>query len=113
MTTVLFSGVGTETLVVVLVALSIVHIVLDAIFTPVAIAIAQIWIKKELSYWPVFLSAFLLGEIVLLPILGDHIGFIDTLGYSYPLAMIVGYACGILASFGLSKNKNAGTGKMN
>jgi hypothetical protein len=103
MNTVLFSGIGTSTLVAILVALSIAHLVLNAIFTPIAIAIGKIWIKKELSYWPVFLSAFLLGEIVLLMVLDKYINFINFLSYAYPLAMIIGYTCGLFASLGLSK----------
>lgn len=107
MNVVFYSGPSASQMTIVFAIVSVVHIVITFIFAALAILIAGIFTKKKIAYWPVFLFAFLAGEIWLLPMRYDYTGE-GMVPVAYPIVMIIGFTCGILFSL-LKKSKSGNT----
>ncbi|MDQ3108948.1 MAG: hypothetical protein M3R17_03545 [Bacteroidota bacterium] len=108
MNVVLFSGLSNSDLAIIFAFFSVIHAVLTLVFAALARAVARIFTKRRIAYWPVFLCAFLPGEACLLPTLHeDYTGAFDALPYFYLLVMIIGLTCGVFVSLKRGKKSDA------
>ena len=108
---VLFSGLSDSDLAIIFTVISTIHLVLSFVFAFVAILIAHLFTKRKIVYWPVFLCAFLLGELCLLKEqYGEHTEAADEavpFQLVYITVMIIGFTCGIFWGLKQGQKKEA------